>query len=73
MLLLIQLQQLFGPLVHQKYLSVSVHMCVDGMCLCVQWCSFILSFLSERECKHGPLAKLHQPQCLRRYSVKPQL
>ena len=35
------------------------------VCVCAR-CggSFILGFLSERECKHRPLAELHQPQRL---------
>lgn len=53
MLLVIQVEQLFGLL-----LSRSVNVYVSGMRLCTHWCSFILDFLSERECKHGPPAKI---------------
>ncbi|GLD57925.1 cyclin-dependent kinase 6 [Lates japonicus] len=42
------------------------------MALTSVWCAFILGFLSERECKHGPPAKLHQPQSLRCCSPKPR-
>ncbi|CAG11128.1 unnamed protein product, partial [Tetraodon nigroviridis] len=32
------------------------------MALTSVWCAFILGFLSERECKHRPLAKLGRPR-----------
>lgn len=42
---------------------------VNGMRLHMQWCSFILGFLSERECKHRPLAKPHRPLRCQRCSL----
>ncbi|TWW65721.1 Cyclin-dependent kinase 6 [Takifugu flavidus] len=39
------------------------------MALTSVWCSFILGFLSERECKHRPLAKPHRPLRCQRCSL----
>lgn len=56
-----------GSTVHRLLDAAQVCDCarvctVNGMRLHMQWCSFILGFLSERECKHRPLAKLGRPQ-----------